>query len=940
MAEDDWDGWARAHRSASATACSSSATTCSSRTSSASQRGIERGVANSILVKVNQIGTLTETLDTMHAREPSRLHGDDVAPQRRDRGRRRSPTSRSPPTAGRSRPARRRAATASRSTTSSCASRRSSGPAAAYLGRAALGRRGRRWRRARRGARRRSWLQPRRRRRRASCGSPLAGVVLVGLLFAFVYPDPHVPRPARRHQHVRGRSSRCCAAENDKLAARSRAAPEPTPRSSGWRATLRPRAARRAAVRDRARADRTRPRPRPRPLRRRGNAATRPVDCARWPPSDDVAALTTLLGRDPQRRLRGRRARATTGQPVVVRNAPFTADGTPMPTRYWLVDPELNRAGVSRLEAARRRAGGRGSRRRRARSRAAHDAYAAERDAAIARRPRRPAAARRRRRHAHRREVPARALRLPASPAATTRSAAWVAGDSASDHEQGVPRREPASARSTSARTRCACSSPTSTAPARDAKVRRRSTGGCASPGSARASTAPARCAPRRSSAPSTCCASTATVARRATASTQVRATATSAARDASNRDDFFAAAHDALGVDAGAALAATRRPRCRSSARPPISTRPRRTSSSTSAAAPPSSCSAPTRPTGWCRSTSGACASPSSSCTPIRPRPRSCRTRSRSCATTSPTCQRVIPGAPEAATLVGLAGTVTTVAAVELGLPEYDPERIHHFRLTRAAAEDVFRTLATESRPRNARTTPGLEPGRVDVIVGGAVVLVGDACGCSASTRCWCPRPTSSTAWSAAWREPPRSRPRERPVRRHASSRDELQFREPGNPPTRCSFVPRMRGHGSRRVRRRCSPPHAWTTSTTSRRSLDSDTAGRRSRRVAGHHRDRPRAPSLAPLPAGGACRVGRRADRAARRRTAQGMELPDPDVTHVARAAAEVARGSSPVTTSRPRCSQLLAALVPGRSSAAARRAALDPRVPAYGARRARRR
>ena len=44
------------------------------------------------------------------------------------------------------------------------------------------------------------------------------------------------------------------------------------------------------------------------------------------------------------------------------------------------------------------------------------------------------------------------------------------------------------------------------------------------------------------------------------------------------------------------------------------------------------------------------------------------------------------------------LAGTVTTVAAIEQGLPEYDPEKIHHFVLTRDAAEDVFRTLATES--------------------------------------------------------------------------------------------------------------------------------------------------------------------------------------------------------------------------------------------------
>ncbi|MFI5046446.1 MAG: exopolyphosphatase [Acidimicrobiia bacterium] len=84
----------------------------------------------------------------------------------------------------------------------------------------------------------------------------------------------------------------------------------------------------------------------------------------------------------------------------------------------------------------------------------------------------------------------------------------------------------------------------------------------------------------------------------------------------------------------------------------------------------------------------------------------------------------RLVPGAADAATLVGLAGTVTTVAAVELGIAEYDPERIHHFRLTRPAAEDVFRTLATESAADRAHN-PGLEPGRVDVIVGGVIVLV-----------------------------------------------------------------------------------------------------------------------------------------------------------------------------------------------------------------------
>ena len=76
------------------------------------------------------------------------------------------------------------------------------------------------------------------------------------------------------------------------------------------------------------------------------------------------------------------------------------------------------------------------------------------------------------------------------------------------------------------------------------------------------------------------------------------------------------------------------------------------------------------------------------------------------------------------AATLVGTAGTVWTLAAVELGVDAARSDLIDHFRLTRAAAEEVFRTLATEPVARR-KHNPGLEPGRVDVIVGGAVVVV-----------------------------------------------------------------------------------------------------------------------------------------------------------------------------------------------------------------------
>jgi exopolyphosphatase / guanosine-5'-triphosphate,3'-diphosphate pyrophosphatase len=84
----------------------------------------------------------------------------------------------------------------------------------------------------------------------------------------------------------------------------------------------------------------------------------------------------------------------------------------------------------------------------------------------------------------------------------------------------------------------------------------------------------------------------------------------------------------------------------------------------------------------------------------------------------------RELPGAAAAKTLIGTAGTVWTMAAVELGVDASESERIHHFRLTQAAAEDVFRTLATEPVARR-KHNPGLEPGRVDVIVGGAIVVV-----------------------------------------------------------------------------------------------------------------------------------------------------------------------------------------------------------------------
>jgi hypothetical protein len=94
----------------------------------------------------------------------------------------------------------------------------------------------------------------------------------------------------------------------------------------------------------------------------------------------DVAAVTQLLGRAPQCAL-DVVVRDEDGVPMVIRNAPLLDDGTPMPTRYWLVDAALC-ASVSRLESA-------GGVRRAAATvppaalAAAHVRYAAERDAAL-----------------------------------------------------------------------------------------------------------------------------------------------------------------------------------------------------------------------------------------------------------------------------------------------------------------------------------------------------------------------------------------------------------------------------------------------------------------------------------------------------------------------------------------------------------------------------
>jgi exopolyphosphatase / guanosine-5'-triphosphate,3'-diphosphate pyrophosphatase len=71
----------------------------------------------------------------------------------------------------------------------------------------------------------------------------------------------------------------------------------------------------------------------------------------------------------------------------------------------------------------------------------------------------------------------------------------------------------------------------------------------------------------------------------------------------------------------------------------------------------------------------------------------------------------------------IGVAGTVTTVAAIDLGLDAYDPGRIHGHRITAAAVESALCRLAALPLTERERL-PGLEPARAPVIVGGLIVL------------------------------------------------------------------------------------------------------------------------------------------------------------------------------------------------------------------------
>ncbi|MFK0156892.1 exopolyphosphatase [Streptomyces sp. NPDC090493] len=77
-----------------------------------------------------------------------------------------------------------------------------------------------------------------------------------------------------------------------------------------------------------------------------------------------------------------------------------------------------------------------------------------------------------------------------------------------------------------------------------------------------------------------------------------------------------------------------------------------------------------------------------------------------------------------EARTLVGLAGSVTTLSAIHQDLPEYDSAAIHHSRVPYARVREITERLLRSTHAERA-AIPSMHPGRVDVIGAGALVLL-----------------------------------------------------------------------------------------------------------------------------------------------------------------------------------------------------------------------
>ncbi|HET9077204.1 MAG TPA: DUF501 domain-containing protein [Acidimicrobiales bacterium] len=404
------------------------------------------------------------------------------------------------------------------------------------------------------------------------------------------------------------------------------------------------------------------------------------------------------------------------GDPVVIRNAPLLADGTPMPTRYWLVGPAEKRA-VDRLEAA----GGV----RRAEAEvppgdiaAAHAAYAAERDRALpagwaGARPHGGVAGTRvgvKCLHAH------YAWFLAGGPDPVGR---WVQDQLARTGRPpaggGMPERPAAAIDCGTNSTRLLIARPGGPALERINRITRLGQG----VDGAR------RLAPEAIGRTLAALRDYRQVMDRHSVG-PVRMTATSAARDASNRDEFFDAAEAIVGVrpellEGGeegrlsfAGATSELDPGCGPWLVVDIG------GGSTELVVGPGPDGGPVAvrslDVGCVRLTERFLAGDP----PTGPSLAAARTF------TAGLLDRAVREEPaflEGRTMVGLAGTVACLAAVDQGIDGYDRDRVHHYRLAADRVEEMLDRLAAMTAAQRRRVA-GVEAQRADVIVGGTVVL------------------------------------------------------------------------------------------------------------------------------------------------------------------------------------------------------------------------
>jgi exopolyphosphatase/guanosine-5'-triphosphate,3'-diphosphate pyrophosphatase len=434
---------------------------------------------------------------------------------------------------------------------------------------------------------------------------------------------------------------------------------------------------------------------------------------------DDLDELAVLLGRPPRGRFEVV-VRDSTGQPTVIRNEPLLEDGTPMPTRWWLVDPDL-RAAVSRLEA------GGGVRAAEAavdpaELAGAHARYATERDAALPsghRGPRPAGGVGGTRRgvkclHAHL----AWFLAGGADPVGR-----WVAARL----DLAGPRAGPVAAVDCGTNsTRLLVADADGRPLERLMRITRLGEGVDAG----------GRLDPRAISR-------TVAVLRQYRVLMErhgvvgARATATSAARDAANRDELFAEAGEALGVPLellsgeaeGHLSFAGATAELDSDGGPYLVVDIGGGSTELVTACTPVHADASGNGTGVIPAV--AVESVDVGCVRVTerflhhdpPLPAELADAADAVHAGLDAAVAAQPVIGEAAQLVGLAGTVTTLSAIDHGVAAYSGDRIHHSVLARHRVEELLDALAAESRQDRLRR-PGLETARADVIVGGTVVL------------------------------------------------------------------------------------------------------------------------------------------------------------------------------------------------------------------------